>query len=271
MDVPCLVLHCGRKNFLFRSISFFAPAAARIHSHFHRREEFLLVQPMHAKAIRARGGVAITGKSQSHGRQAALELGPRGRGKISYQPTLASKAETESWEANGFRQGAISVFILFHLMAILCWTIPTDSPFMVGMRGLVGPYMQWAGLAQSWDTFAPNPKAVNSYIKAVAITQHGRMHVFAFPRMEQLVFSERYGKERYRKFAENLAVAANAAVWPDIARHVAGLYKNPADPPDKVVLVQFVADITPWAQNEDVQRPRPAVFYEDYVEREDPK
>jgi hypothetical protein len=165
----------------------------------------------------------------------------------------------------------ISIFILFHLIAILCWTIPTDYPFVVGVRGLVGPYLQWAGLAQSWDTFAPDPKAVNSYIKAVVITQHSRMRVFAFPRMEQLGLGERYGKERYRKFAENLVVAGNAAVLPDIARHVAWLYKNPADPPDKVVLVQFVADITPWAHNSDTQRPRPAVFYEDFVEQEDEK
>jgi hypothetical protein len=226
---------------------------------------------MHAKAIRARGGATITRKSQSHGKQAVLEPGPSRRRKTSPQPTLASKVQTEIWEVKGFGQGAISAFIFFHLIAILCWTIPTDSPLVAGMRGLVGPYMQWAGLSQSWDTFAPNPKAVNSYIKAVVITKHGHMHVFAFPRMEQLGFGERYGKERYRKFAENLVVAGNAAVWPDIARHVARLYTNPADPPDKVVLVQFVADIMPWAHNEDAQRPRPAVFYDDYVEREDLK
>jgi hypothetical protein len=218
----------------------------------------------------------ITTKAQSYGKK---EKGSRRRqtrdrpgalgAAYSSQATVASEAELEDWETKGFRQGAISVFILFHLIAILCWTAPTDSPLVVGVKGLVAPYMQWTALSQSWDTFAPDPKAVNGYIKAVAITQHGHMHVFAFPRMEQLRFGERYRKERYRKFAENLAVAANAAVCPDIARHVARLYKNPADPPDKVVLVQFLADIKPWAQNEDAQTPRPVVFYEDYVERED--
>ncbi len=212
------------------------------------------------------GGVAISKKSQSHGKQAVLERGSRGRTQRSRRQS--GKVEAQIWEAEGFRQGVISIFIFFHLIAILFWTIPTDYPFMVGVRGLVGPYMQWAGLAQSWDTFAPNPKAVNSYIKAVVITQHSHMRVFAFPRMEQLGLGERYGKERYRKFAENLVVPGNAMVLPDIARHVARLYKNPADPPDKVVLVQFVADITPWAHNQDAQRPRPAVFYEDFVEQE---
>jgi hypothetical protein len=219
----------------------------------------------------------ITTKAQSYGknekgsRRRQTREGHQGASGTAYppQPTLVSKAELENWEPKGFRQGAISVFILFHLIAILCWTAPTASPLVEGVKGLVGPYMQWTALSQSWDTFAPDPKAVNAYLKAVAITQHGHMHVFAFPRMEQLSFGERYRKERYRKFAENLAVAGNAAVWPDIARHVARQYPNPADPPDKVVLVQFLADITPWVKNEHGQTPRPVVFYEDFVERED--
>jgi hypothetical protein len=221
--------------------------------------------------------VAITTKSQ--GKRAAFDVRPsRGRsakavrGNVySPQRTPGCKAATENWETMGFRRGALSVFILFHLIAILCWTVPTDSPLVVGMRGLVGPYMQWTGLSQSWDTFAPNPKAVNAYIKAAVISQHGHMHVFAFPRMEQVGFGERYRKERYRKFAENMVAADNAVILPDIARHVARLYQNPADPPDKVVLVQFLADITPWAKNEQPQTPRPVVFYDDYVEREDPR
>jgi hypothetical protein len=209
--------------------------------------------------------VAITRKSHSQGNQAALEVRPRRRRNTK---EAYSKAEAEDWETKGLRQGAISVFILFHLIAILCWTVPTDARLAVGMRELVGPYMQWTGLSQSWDTFAPNPKSVNAYIKAVAVTQHGHLHIFAFPRMEQLSFGERYRKERYRKFAENLVVAENAAIWPDVASHVARLYQNPADPPDKVVLVQFLADITPWAQNDHPQTPRPVVFYDDYVERD---
>ena len=89
--------------------------------------------------------------------------------------------------------------------------------------------------------------------------------------MEQLGFGERYRKERYRKFAENLADEKNAAIWPDIAQHVGRMYKNPADPPDKVMLIQFVADIKPWAENDDAQTPRPIVFYEDYEEHGDPR
>ena len=207
----------------------------------------------------------------------ALDVRPRRRrktkeaagGACSPQPTLVSKAEAENWETKGFQQGAISVFILFHLIAIICWTAPTDSSLVVGVRELVGPYMQWTALSQSWDTFAPNPKSVNAYLKAVAITRHGHMHVWTFPRMEQLGFGERYRKERYRKFAENLVAEQNAAIWPDIAMHVGRLYENPADPPDKVLLIQFLTDIKPWPESDSAQTPRPIVFYEDYIEHGD--
>jgi hypothetical protein len=265
--IPALYCTADAKTSAFAQF-LFSPAVAKHHFPFPQKGR-IPPRPANAYQGRKSGGVAISRKSQSHGKQAVLERGSRGRTKTSRRQS--GKVEEQIWEAEGFRQGVISIFILFHLIAILCWTIPTNYPFMVGVRGLVGPYMQWAGLAQSWDTFAPNPKAVNSYIKAVVITQHSHMRVFAFPRMEQLGLGERYGKERYRKFAENLVVAGNAAIVPDIARHVARMYKNPTDPPDKVVLVQFVADITPWAHNEDAQRPRPAVFYEDFVEQEDEK
>jgi len=185
------------------------------------------------------------------------------------QAALISREERANLETRSFLQGAISVFILFHLVSIICWTVPTDSALIQGVRELVGPYMQWTALSQSWDTFAPNPESVNAYIKAAVITQNGHMHVWTFPRMEQLNFSKRYRKERYRKFAENLVEEKNAAILPDVARHVARLYKNPADPPDKVLLIQFHADITPGADKEYAQTPRPRVFYEDYVEPED--
>jgi hypothetical protein len=192
-----------------------------------------------------------------------------GRG-IAYFPqsTLVRKGEAENWETKDFRQGATSVFILFHLIAIFFWTMPIDSPLVAGVRGVLSPYMEWIGLSQSWDTFAPNPKSVNSYVKAVVMTEYHHIHIFAFPRMEQLSFVERYGKERYRKFAENMTVADNAVLWPDIARHVARLYKNSADPPDRVMMVQFVGDITPWSRDDRTQIARPVVFYDDYVERE---
>ena len=139
------------------------------------------------------------------------------------------------------------------------------------MRGLVRPYMLWTGLFQSWDTFAPNPPVVNSYVKAVVVTHDRHLHVWAFPRMEELSLGQRYGKERYRKFAEVMLQPNNADLWPDIAKHIARLFNSQADPPETIVLVQYQADITPGADETHEPTPRTSEFFEYDVQPEDLK
>jgi hypothetical protein len=163
-------------------------------------------------------------------------------------------------------QTAVSIFILFHLIAITCWAVPVNFSAVRELREIIRPYMLWTGLYQSWDMFAPNPKSIDAYIKAVVFTQDRHMKVWAFPRMEELSFRERYPKERYRKFAEMLPDQKNEALWPGVAAHVARLFNNPIDPPDKVVLIEFRADIKPGADESSAPVPEPNVFYEGYLE-----
>jgi hypothetical protein len=92
------------------------------------------------------------------------------------------------------------------------------------------------------------------------------MKVWTFPRMEELSFEKRYQKERYRKFAEMLPDQKNELLWPGVAAHVARLFNNPIDPPDKVVLIEFRADIKPGTDESSAPVPEPNVFYEGYVE-----
>jgi hypothetical protein len=191
--------------------------------------------------------------------------------KVTTQKTTTAPEESGKPESQAFLRGAISTFILFHLIAITCWVVPTNFWLAAGVRELVRPYMLWTGLFQSWDTFAPDPLAVNSFVKAVVVTRDRRIHVWAFPRMEELSFSERYRKERYRKFAEVILQEKNAAIWPDIAKHIARLFNSQTDPPEKVLLVQYQTDITPGADETHKPTPRELAFYDDYVQPEDLK
>ncbi len=179
--------------------------------------------------------------------------------------------ETADAESRGFVRGVLSVFILFHLIAITFWVLPTSVWPVTGVKELIRPYMLWSGLFQSWDTFGPNPVDVNSYVKAVVVTRNRKIQIFAFPRMEELGFGERYRKERYRKFVEVLQQPANAPIWPDIAKHVARMFNNPSDPPDKVFLIQYVRPIKPGADERDEPALKTSVFYEGYVQPEDLK
>jgi hypothetical protein len=140
---------------------------------------------------------------------------------------------------------AINVFILFHLMVIICWSVPLNRPVMSVCRNLVRPYVLWAGLFQSWDMFAPVPKRANTYIEATLVYKDGSTKTWTFPRMEQIGLWERIPKERYRKFAENLQADELDELLPDAARHIARLNSTPANPVKTVILIQNASFIVP--------------------------
>ena len=181
------------------------------------------------------------------------------------QPTRDTAPKTA--EGQAFLQGAISVFIVFHLVAIICWAMPVNFSLFGAVNEMTRPYLLWTGLFQSWDMFAPDPMKTNTYVKAVVITQSHHVHVWSFPRMDQLGFGQRYQKERYRKFVEDMQREQNAALLPDVVKHIARFYNDPADPPQKVLLIKFQTDITPGSKSE--PEPRPTDFYDEYIEPED--
>jgi hypothetical protein len=63
--------------------------------------------------------------------------------------------------------------------------------------------------------------------------------------MEQLSLTERYFKERYRKFEETLPVETYSGLWPDTARHIARMKNNPSNPVETVMLIDWWSRIPP--------------------------
>jgi hypothetical protein len=140
---------------------------------------------------------------------------------------------------------AINAFLIFHIFAITCWALPITTPLTVAARSFLRPYLIWSGLFQSWDMFSPDPKSKNVYLEAVVIYKDGSTELWPFPRMEMLSLTQRYFKERYRKYEENLGNDAYSDLRPDAARHVARLENNRPSPPQKVMLVVRWTDIIP--------------------------
>jgi hypothetical protein len=126
--------------------------------------------------------------------------------------------------------------------------------------------MVWSGLFQAWDMFAPLPAAENAYVQGVVITHDGHLHTWKFPRMEQLSLLERYSKERYRKFQENLPNEKYSAIWPDVARDLARRYNQPDNPPEIVMLIRYWSSINvPKAESRATKLAGPEqahIFYE---------
>lgn len=164
---------------------------------------------------------------------------------------------------------AINAFLLFHLLAIACWCVPSKALPLEAGRALVTPYFRWTGLFQSWDMFSPFPKRRNSYLEAMVVFSDGETEYWKFPRMDRMSYSERYAKERYRKFEETLEDKFSD-LWPGVARHVAREFRSGSKRPEIVMLILNWSDLvensdgsfteTPWQSN---------TFYRYRVEAED--
>src|SRR5437868_6918275 len=87
---------------------------------------------------------------------------------------------------------ALTVFIAFHLFAIVSWCIPLESPLIGRCRELVRPYLVWTGLFQKWDMFAPDPSKLNNFVTATITYANGQTEIWGFPRMEKLGAAEKY-------------------------------------------------------------------------------
>jgi hypothetical protein len=140
---------------------------------------------------------------------------------------------------------AINAFLIFHLIAIPCWCIPNSTPLIPIVKNVIRPYFVWAGLFQSWDMFAPSPKSTNSYMEAIILYKDRSSQLWSFPRMENLTLTQRYFKERYRKYEDNLQNNDFSELWPDAARRVARLNSDSVNAAQSVLLVVRWSDIIP--------------------------
>lgn len=148
-------------------------------------------------------------------------------------PKLARRQRTAAKRLLGWarvKYVAINLFLAAHVVAVSIWCIPLHTPIVPICRNLLRPYFLWFGLFQSWDMFCPTPKSSNSYIEAIVIYADGAEKSWTFPRMEQLSLTQRYIKERYRKFGEKLPLEQNDVIWADIARHIAHANSTPSNP-----------------------------------------
>jgi hypothetical protein len=150
---------------------------------------------------------------------------------------------------------ALNLFLAFHIVAIICWSVPLNLPLFPLCRKIVRPYFLWAGLFQTWDMFAPTPWGSNSYVEAVVIYKDGSRQTWSLPRMEQLGLTDRYFKERYRKFSEVLQMENNDALLPDVARRIARLNSTPSKPAKTIILMRRWSPIVPGRDGSDPPEP----------------
>jgi hypothetical protein len=164
----------------------------------------------------------------------------------------------------------LSGFIALNLIAITIFSLPVEAFSLGALRKLLSPYTRCVGLTEMWDTFAPDPKSAEQYLKAAVVSVSGITRIYSFPRMEELSFAERYRKERYRKFVESVLCQDCAGLWPDVAREVARRVAEPEYPPDRVILIEFKSSIDPrTGALGDESHTKPSILAEQFIEQED--
>ncbi len=142
---------------------------------------------------------------------------------------------------------ALNIFIVFHLSLIVCWAVPVNTRLFLVARPVIAPYMQWSGLAQGWNLFAPNPLSLNSRAEAEITYRDGQTELWKFPRPQDFGYIKRYTMEREHKFSfDSLQNDRFVILRPDAARYIARLNNTKTDnPPVTVTLVGYRSQIAP--------------------------
>lgn len=159
--------------------------------------------------------------------------------------------------SNTIRRSAISAFILFHIVAIVSWSVPMNSLLFTSVKNKVAPYMLWSGLFQSWSFYSPDPWNLNRRLAAEITYRDGRMGVWQFPVPQDFGYVRRYFKGRWLSLNEMVPRDELAVLWTDAARYVARLHNDTNNPPVTVKLVRKWSEIAPpesgraepWQQN----------------------
>jgi hypothetical protein len=117
------------------------------------------------------------------------------------------------------RRLVISAFVIFHLSALIIWTIPScaiKDRFLAPYRYYVLPLGIW----QWWAIFAPNPIRENQILEAEVIDAKGIRHIYEFTKIGEMSSWEKMFRYRDPKFTSNMMNDEYAQQRVLTARHV---------------------------------------------------
>jgi hypothetical protein len=107
-----------------------------------------------------------------------------------------------SWRWTAWRI-VISAFVLFHLSALMIWTMPSCEI----KERFSAPYHYYVlplGIWQWWAIFAPDPLKNTLALDAEVIDGKGMRHIHEFPRIGDLPWYSKIPRYRQPKFTANM-------------------------------------------------------------------
>ena len=112
----------------------------------------------------------------------------------------------------------ISAFVLFHLSALIMWTMP-DCAIKARFQSPYRYYVLPLGLWQWWAIFAPDPVRNTTTLNAEVVDAKGMRQVYEFPRIGELSWWQKIPRYRHPKFTGNMGIDEYAKHRVFTARH----------------------------------------------------
>lgn len=134
---------------------------------------------------------------------------------------VAEDPSDEPWAYRGWAALLVSLFILYHTVALLQHTTPAAGlaeRFNRKLAGVLraGAYMRATSSVQSWAMFAPNPHRTNQFLQVRVVTQDGEeldlLHDIYGRRDYPYFFYDRMGKIN-RRLLEQERYQSPYAAW----------------------------------------------------------
>lgn len=157
----------------------------------------------------------------------------------------------------------IKALVLFHVFAIFSWSLPDPPQSLTRMEPSAAHvarypldylyyanhklrwgdsgyryYLFYTGGWQAWNMFSPNPSQFDAYYDAEITYLDGTKEIVPYPRMYTMTLTEKYLKERFRKYSERFNNEKTESwKWPALAQWMAHIsYHDPNNPPTVVVM-----------------------------------
>lgn len=156
----------------------------------------------------------------------------------------------------------VMIFVLFHAFMTFTWSLPEvqadrmqeinsgEGKADIGEQLLIknaevfknwdtpsSMYLISTGLWQGWNMFAPNPASTDLWMDSVVTYEDGTADIQPYPRIYTMPILEKYPKERFRKYRENLTDDNRFGKWPHTAYRMAlEAYRRTGKKPVRVLL-----------------------------------
>ncbi len=103
------------------------------------------------------------------------------------------------------RRRALSAFVIFHLSALIVWTMP-QCALKAAVQGPYRYYVLPTGMWQWWAIFAPDPIRNTMVLNAEVVDARGMRHTYEFPRLADLPWWQKLLQYRQPKFTANMVI-----------------------------------------------------------------